>query len=173
MEHEKQSSSEKFRYNPFYSLLNKEQKSFLFGISKGNVIIIAVIILILILGMTATYFVNQGRKEKRVENIGIWYEDVGTMICEDKKDCVQFFDTTVKDRFIENNFIPPEKIDLDELKTQLKKELRVFDSLDFTSQLDERTLNKWVDKCAQHPDIQTGIAIRQCALNMMFLDSQF
>ena len=159
--------------NPFYSFIdksiNKESQTSILGLSKINLVAVVIILIILTLGITGVYFFNKGVKEKRISDIGDWYEGLGQMICENDEECTSYFDSTVKDAFIENNFIPSEKIDTKELKKQFQEELQVFENITF----DANNINVWVDKCSKHPDIQTGIAIRHCAFSMMLLDQHF
>ncbi len=153
-------------HNPFYSLIDKGNKSFLLGLSKINIMIIAIIFIILTVGMVGVYFFNEDNKEKRISKIGEWYVGLGSMICETNKECEVYIDSTVKDSFIENSFIPPEKIDIEELKKQFSEELLSIKN--FNANKEE--LNVWIDKCIKHPDINTATAIRYCALLMMLLD---
>ena len=152
--------------NPFYSLVDKGQIPFMSGKSKSNIAGILIIILVLTIGIIGVYFFNEGNKEKRIENIGEWYIGLGEMLCEDNKECVKYIDTKFKDAFIENSFIPQEKIEIDELKDQFTQELKSITGISFK----EKDIHLWIDKCQKHPDIQTGTAIRYCTLSMMLLD---
>lgn len=153
---EKEDNQEK---NPFYSFIDKK-------LYKITISINVLIVVILTIGIAGVYFFNEGKKEQRIESIGGWYEGLGKMICETNKNCEKYVDSKLKDTFIENTFIREEEINIENLQEQFSKELSMIDIFQFN----QKDINQWINKCAEHPDIKTATAIRYCAITMTLLD---
>ncbi len=179
-----QDKREELKENPFYSYINKDGQSFLFGLSKLKFLwVLSIFIFLIVGGWGAHYFTNvleEKRQEERGEAIEKWLISIeGTLCAEatDEKACmdvamsIKSILTTIEDE--EKN---EEGLDLEAYKQEVIDIIQSTENQNvgnLSTFISKEDIERWIEVCAQHPDINAKTPILFCLSNMLVLDLLF